>query len=59
MSIVIVVIIIVIGEAELVLHSDGIIAQIAFLTINFENEFNSGKLEKLSKRIYPKVVVHP
>jgi len=42
---IIVIVIIIIGEVELVSHSDGIIAQIHVVTINFENQIEDLSLK--------------
>jgi len=49
---IIVIIVIIIGEAELVFHVGGIIAQFAAITINFENPIHPSKLEMHFKKIY-------
>ncbi|HLO13472.1 MAG TPA: hypothetical protein VK206_01490 [Anaerolineales bacterium] len=52
-EIVIVVIIIVVGEAKLVLHIGGIIAQFRVTSINFENQIAFSDLEIAFERLYP------
>ncbi len=49
---IIVIVIIIISEAELVFHVGGIIAQFPTLAINFENLFHHLKLEMHFKKIY-------
>jgi len=56
-GIIVTVIIIVIGEAQLVSHGDGIIAQFHALAISFENQIHPSWLEMLAKKIYPLAVV--
>ncbi len=54
---IIVIVIIIIGEVELVSHSDGIIAQFHLVTINFENQIDDPKLEMPCKKLYPLAIV--